>query len=265
MFFSKLTWYLDCWLSWRISLAKLSWHHNDVTPKGKIHRTKNSSSCFLFRGEINVVNKTSPRWKHVSKNYLKISFRPVPKTNIDPENLPPQTEPLTNPNFQNISRGEVLDFRGVFYQHVRIWSLLSKWAVTKTLVNCCIEGTILPSYMGIVISHSKDPFQTTSIMECQQGFERCSSVFSITTVHIHPQKKYIQKGYHSEGFSSLSEFNKKTRSNILPKILRTIICWSYQRYWICLKILCRFLWSFLSGCVLSKGFVWLVDWRTTSI
>ena len=31
------------------------------------------------------------------------------------------------------------------------------WAVTKTLVNCCIEGMILPSYMGIVISHYKDP------------------------------------------------------------------------------------------------------------
>ena len=25
----------------------------------------------------------------------------------------------------------------------------SRWAVTKTLVNCCIEGIILPSYMGI--------------------------------------------------------------------------------------------------------------------
>ena len=49
-----------------------------------------------------------------------------------------------------------------------------RWAVTKTLVNCCIGGIILPSYMGIVISHYKDPYWTTSIMECQQGFERCS-------------------------------------------------------------------------------------------
>ena len=32
----------------------------------------------------------------------------------------------------------------------------------------------LPSYIGIIISHYKDPYQPTSRMECQQGFERCS-------------------------------------------------------------------------------------------
>ncbi len=35
---------------------------------------------------------------------------------------------------------------------------------------------ILPSYIGIIIGHYKDPYQPTSIMECQQGFERCSNV-----------------------------------------------------------------------------------------
>ena len=29
------------------------------------------------------------------------------------------------------------------------------WAVTKTLINCCIEGIILPSYLGIVIICNK--------------------------------------------------------------------------------------------------------------
>ena len=33
---------------------------------------------------------------------------------------------------------------------------------------------VLPSYMVIVINHYKDPYQPTTIMECQQGFERCS-------------------------------------------------------------------------------------------
>ena len=36
----------------------------------------------------------------------------------------------------------------------------------------------LPSYIGVIISHYKDPYQLTSIMECQQGFERCSTVDS---------------------------------------------------------------------------------------
>ena len=33
-----------------------------------------------------------------------------------------------------------------------------RWAATKTLVIRCIEGIILPSYMGIVISHYKNPY-----------------------------------------------------------------------------------------------------------
>ena len=40
----------------------------------------------------------------------------------------------------------------------------------------CIEGIILPSYMGIVKSRCKNPYQPIGIMECQQGFERCSIV-----------------------------------------------------------------------------------------
>ena len=44
----------------------------------------------------------------------------------------------------------------------------------QNLAVCSIEGVILPSYIGIIISHYKDPYQPTSIMECQQGFERCS-------------------------------------------------------------------------------------------
>ena len=34
---------------------------------------------------------------------------------------------------------------------------------------------ILPTYMGIVISHHKDPYEPISIVECHKGFERCSS------------------------------------------------------------------------------------------
>ena len=47
-------------------------------------------------------------------------------------------------------------------------------AVTKTLVICCILGIILANYIGIIISHYKDPYQQTSIIECHKGFERCS-------------------------------------------------------------------------------------------
>ena len=37
-----------------------------------------------------------------------------------------------------------------------------------------IRDEKLPSYIGIILSHYKDPYQPTSIMECQQGFECCS-------------------------------------------------------------------------------------------
>ncbi len=36
--------------------------------------------------------------------------------------------------------------------------LLDSWAVTKTLVIGCIEGIMLPSYIGIVIRHYEDPY-----------------------------------------------------------------------------------------------------------
>lgn len=59
-------------------------------------------------------------------------------------------------------------------------------------------------FRGAKCQTSGGPY--SSNMEGSDLFFR--SVFSITTVHIHPQKKPIQKGYHSEGFSSLSEFEK---------------------------------------------------------
>ena len=39
-----------------------------------------------------------------------------------------------------------------------------------------IGDEILPSYMGIIIGHCKDPYKPTSIMECHNGFEGCSVV-----------------------------------------------------------------------------------------
>ena len=49
--------------------------------------------------------------------------------------------------------------------------------MNKTLIVQGIWGIILPRYIGIIISQYKDPYRPTSIMECQQGFERCSIVF----------------------------------------------------------------------------------------
>ena len=37
-----------------------------------------------------------------------------------------------------------------WYKCLTSFVVLPTWAVTKTLVNCCIEGIILPSCMGIV-------------------------------------------------------------------------------------------------------------------
>ena len=37
-----------------------------------------------------------------------------------------------------------------------------------------IGDEILPRYIGIIISQYKDPYKSTSIMECHKGFERCS-------------------------------------------------------------------------------------------
>ena len=41
-----------------------------------------------------------------------------------------------------------------------------------------VRGILLPSYMGILICHCKDPCKLISTMESQKGFERCSSVNS---------------------------------------------------------------------------------------
>ena len=38
-----------------------------------------------------------------------------------------------------------------------------------------ILDEILPSYIGIMISHYKDLYESISIMECHRGFGRCSN------------------------------------------------------------------------------------------
>ena len=42
--------------------------------------------------------------------------------------------------------------------------------------NPLLFGIILPSFIGvgIVISHSEDPYEPISTMECHEGFHRCS-------------------------------------------------------------------------------------------
>ena len=50
-----------------------------------------------------------------------------------------------------------------------------EWAVTKTLVICFLYRMILPSYIGIMISHHKDPCEPMGIVECYTGFWRCST------------------------------------------------------------------------------------------
>ena len=67
--------------------------------------------------------------------------------------------------------------RGAWKAYKDIGSQLSNEKKTGWLGY--IRDEILPSYIGIIISHYKDPYQPTSIMECQQGFERCSICFSL--------------------------------------------------------------------------------------
>ncbi len=50
-----------------------------------------------------------------------------------------------------------------------------------TLVICCMQGSILPSYIGIIRIIYKDPYEPISIMECHTGFERCSPGFHPNT------------------------------------------------------------------------------------
>ena len=67
-----------------------------------------------------------------------------------------------------------------------------KWAVTSW--PRVIRGDeILPSYMEIVISHYKNPgslLTNQNFMECQQGFERCSSG-DLTVWFLQPLKATI--------------------------------------------------------------------------
>lgn len=51
-----------------------------------------------------------------------------------------------------------------------IWDGWAKWAVSKTLVICCIWEIPIPSYTGIIIRQYKDPYEST-IMESHKGFE----------------------------------------------------------------------------------------------
>ena len=48
-----------------------------------------------------------------------------------------------------------------------------------TLVICCKQGSILPSYIRTIISYCKDPYQPTRIMECNKGFEHCSDALQL--------------------------------------------------------------------------------------
>ena len=66
-----------------------------------------------------------------------------------------------------------------------------------------IRDEILPSYIGIIIRHYKDPYQPTSIMECQQGFERCSGVFF---------NKYLYPG--SQADYSMVVFGSRSKGGI---------------------------------------------------
>ncbi len=49
-----------------------------------------------------------------------------------------------------------------------------QWPKKPWLWTLYIGDEKLPSYIGIILSHYKDPYQPTSIVECQQGFERGS-------------------------------------------------------------------------------------------
>ena len=66
-------------------------------------------------------------------------------------------------------------------------------------------GIILPSYIGIIISHYKDPYQPTSIMECQQGFERCSYEFWIILM-VFQNVMVFQCSYQTERWRSISRW-----------------------------------------------------------
>ena len=46
---------------------------------------------------------------------------------------------------------------------------IDMWAVFQTLAGCFIWEMMLPSYMEIIISHCKDPYQPTSTMERHKG------------------------------------------------------------------------------------------------
>ena len=49
--------------------------------------------------------------------------------------------------------------------------------MTKNLVNLLgLFHPCLPVIYGIMISHYKDTYKPTSIMECHKSFERCSGV-----------------------------------------------------------------------------------------
>ena len=53
-----------------------------------------------------------------------------------------------------------------------------------TLVICCMQGSILPSYIGIIRRNYKDPYEPISTMECHTGFARCSPGRSLGPVEV---------------------------------------------------------------------------------
>ena len=66
--------------------------------------------------------------------------------------------------------GEVFSGRLSFSRVPMTNGWAANWAMKKTLVCWVIKGIILPSYIGNIISHYKDPYKPTSIMESNKAF-----------------------------------------------------------------------------------------------
>ena len=76
-------------------------------------------------------------------------------------------------------------FRLHFWWGNGLGGLLAELQVSSdqlTLVICCMyRGLYYPvTYIGVIINDYKDPYETTSIMECQKGFDHCSSGESLS-------------------------------------------------------------------------------------
>ena len=67
------------------------------------------------------------------------------------------------------------------------WLVIVLWAATKTLRLLAVYcGLCCPSIQGLEKLHYRDPYQPTSIVECNKGLERCSSAptsYEIDALH----------------------------------------------------------------------------------